>query len=100
MNFLGIGTFEILVIAAIAFFLLGPKKMADAGKFFGKTLRELRRQRDDFTAILMQDPEDQERERSAPTRPKGAVARLDRVEESDSPPSPEKIPPPSGPEAD
>ena len=57
MNFLGIGGFEILVIAAVAFLVLGPRKMSEAGKAFGKTLAELRRQRDELTEMVMQDPE-------------------------------------------
>ena len=37
--------------------VLGPRKMSEAGKAFGKTLAELRRQRDELTEMVMQDPE-------------------------------------------
>ena len=48
------------MIGGLAYFLLGPKKMGEAGRTLGKTLRELRRQRDELTAMLMQDPEREE----------------------------------------
>ena len=56
MNFLGIGGFEILVIALVAFLVLGPKKMAEAGKTAAKVLSQLRKQRDELTAALLEEP--------------------------------------------
>jgi hypothetical protein len=56
MNFLGIGGFEILVIALVAFLVLGPKKMAEAGKTAAKILSQLRKQRDELTAALLDEP--------------------------------------------
>ena len=58
MNFLGIGLLEILVIGGLAYFLLGPRRMSEAGRTVGSALRELRRQRDELTAMLMHDPEE------------------------------------------
>ena len=85
MNFMGIGPMEIMVVAILAFFLLGPKKMAEAGKTFGKVLRELREQRDEFTSLIMEsadisDPDDKPKKRIIPapadiTAPEGAVAQ-------------------------
>ena len=85
MNFMGIGPMEIMVVAILAFFLLGPKKMAEAGKTFGKVLRELREQRDEFTSLIMEradisDPDDKPKNRIIPTpvdmaAPEGAVAQ-------------------------
>ena len=43
MNFLGMGTLEILIILLIAFIFLGPTKMMDAGRTLGKAVRELRK---------------------------------------------------------
>ena len=73
MNFLGIGLFELLVIGGLAYFLLGPKKMGEAGRTLGKALRELRRQRDEFTAMLMHDPEKEEPSQRSSSRPAGAA---------------------------
>ncbi len=90
MNFLGIGGLELLVIAVLAYFLLGPKKMADAGKLLGNALRELRRQRDDFTSMLMQETGENERGSVDPPRPDGAVARASTRAESGAEPSDEQ----------
>ena len=43
MSFLGMGTFEILVILLVAFIFLGPERMIDAGRILGKWTGELRR---------------------------------------------------------
>jgi Sec-independent protein translocase protein TatA len=85
MNIMGIGPMEIMVVAILAFFLLGPKKMAEAGKTFGKVLRELREQRDEFTSLIMEstdisDPDDKPKKRVVPPpvdlpAPEGAVAQ-------------------------
>ena len=85
MNFMGIGPMEIMVVAILAFFLLGPRKMAEAGKTFGKVLRELREQRDEFTSLIMEstdisDPDDKSKNRRIPTpgdtaAPEGAVVQ-------------------------
>ncbi|NQW17273.1 MAG: twin-arginine translocase TatA/TatE family subunit [Chloroflexi bacterium] len=85
MNLMGIGPMELFVVAILAFFLLGPKKMAEAGKTFGKVLRELREQRDEFTSLLMEstdisDPDDKPKKRAVPPpvnipAPVGAVSQ-------------------------
>ena len=43
MSFLGMGTFEILVILLVAFIFLGPERMIDAARTLGKWTGELRR---------------------------------------------------------
>lgn len=55
MNFLGIGGFEIIVVAGLAFFLLGPKKMIETSRSAGKILRDLRSERDKFMNMVMQE---------------------------------------------
>mgnify|MGYP001277531453 CR=1 FL=1 len=93
MNFGGIGGFEILVIAAVAFMVLGPRKMADTSKAVGKTLRDLRRQRDELTAIVMQDPEDEPPLSDTPPRPSGVISREVAIEGRDGLPATRKNPP-------
>jgi sec-independent protein translocase protein TatB len=44
----GIGMPELLVIAALALLLLGPKKLPQIAKSLGKTLGELRKAADDL----------------------------------------------------
>ncbi|MXY46820.1 MAG: twin-arginine translocase TatA/TatE family subunit [Chloroflexi bacterium] len=43
MSFLGMGTFEIIIILLVAFIFLGPERMVDAARTLGKWTGELRR---------------------------------------------------------
>ncbi len=43
MSFLGMGTFEILIILLVAFIFLGPERMIDVARTLGKWTGELRR---------------------------------------------------------
>ena len=43
MSFLGMGTFEILIILLVAFIFLGPERMIEAARTLGKWTGELRR---------------------------------------------------------
>ena len=87
MNFLGVGPMELLIVAGLAYFLLGPKKMSEAGKSIGKILRDFRAQRDEFTSLLMEsvDIEDKPKRPPVPSTPVGAVAQSgDRGDTGDS----------------
>lgn len=42
MSFLGMGSLEILIILLVAFILLGPERMIDAGRLLGKATRGIR----------------------------------------------------------
>lgn len=55
MNFFGIGGFELIIIAGLAFFLLGPKKMIETSRSAGKLIRELKTERDKFTNMIMSE---------------------------------------------
>lgn len=72
MNFFGIGGLELLVIGLVAFLVLGPKKMAEAGRSAAKIMSELRKQRDELTAAIMaEEPSELE---GARREPEGAAA--------------------------
>ena len=43
MNILGMGPLEILIVFLIAFVVLGPERMVDAGRWLGRAVAELRR---------------------------------------------------------
>ena len=98
MNFLGVGPLELLIVGALAYFLLGPKKMGEAGKSVGKILREFREQRDEFTSMLMEsvDTEQKPESASTPSTPTGAVPQSgdpggpDNPDESDGPGDPDE----------
>ena len=96
MNFLGIGPTELLVIGGLAYFLLGPKRMGEAGKTLGKALRELRRQRDELTAMLMHDSEEDVHTRSRPQRPEGITPGSDNGGGAERGSSENSAPPRSG----
>ena len=58
VNFLGIGGFELVIIAGLALFLLGPKKMIETSRSAGKLIRELKTERDKFTNMVMVEFDD------------------------------------------
>jgi Sec-independent protein translocase protein TatA len=66
VNFFGIGGFELIIIAGLAFFLLGPKKMIETSRSAGKLIRELKAERDKFTNMIMSEFDD------ADDKPSGA----------------------------
>lgn len=57
MSIMGIGTLEILVILLLAFIVLGPERMVDAGRLLGKAVREARRLTDELPRISLEENE-------------------------------------------
>ncbi len=55
MNFFGIGGFELLAIVAIAVFVIGPRRVAEMIRDFRRVYTELRRQREDITARVVEE---------------------------------------------
>ena len=53
------GPLEILVIALIAFILLGPQRMVDAARLMGKATKEVRRMTDELPKIVLDEEQDQ-----------------------------------------
>lgn len=51
----GLSFGEILIIAVLALLLLGPERLPDAAKTFGKGLRELRRATEDLKDQVQQE---------------------------------------------
>ena len=52
------GPLEVLVIALIAFILLGPQRMVDAARLLGKTTKEVRRMTDELPKIVLDEEQD------------------------------------------
>jgi Sec-independent protein translocase protein TatA len=97
VNFLGIGGLEVLVIALVAFLVLGPKRMAEAGKTAAKVLSQLRKQRDELTSALLEEPGKETPGDDFPGYPGGASLR----EPVGRPPAPASgDPSEAGPEQD
>ena len=55
MNFLGMGPLELVVIAVLAFIVLGPERMIDAGRMLGKAAREVKRLTDELPKLSLDD---------------------------------------------
>ncbi len=58
MNFLGMGPLELLVIAVLAFIVLGPERMVDAGRMLGRAAREVKRLADEMPKLSLDDLEE------------------------------------------
>jgi Tat protein translocase TatB subunit len=69
MGFLGIGTWEILLILVLALIILGPGKLTEFAKTLGKTVRAIRKASTDLTATITREIELQEKE-PPPSQPK------------------------------
>ena len=63
-----LGTSELLVIAAVALLLFGPRKLPDIGRTIGKSLAEFKRASDDFKRTWEYEVE-LERRKPAPDAP-------------------------------
>ena len=66
MNIFGMGPLEILVIALIAFILLGPQRMLDAARLLGKATKEVRRMTDELPKIVLEEEQGQPAQAPSP----------------------------------
>ena len=57
MNFLGMGTMEIVVVLLVAFLFLGPERMIGVAKTLGKTMAELRRMTAELPNLVLDEDE-------------------------------------------
>ncbi len=57
MNFLGMGSIEIVVVLLVAFIVLGPKRITEAARMLGKATREVRRMAESLPEMML-DEED------------------------------------------
>ena len=55
MNLLGMGTLEIVTILLIAFIFLGPSRMAEAARFLGKIVGDLRRMSAELPTMVLEE---------------------------------------------
>jgi Sec-independent protein translocase protein TatA len=55
MDFLGIGALEFLVIGLVAFLFLGPARMIEVARSFGKVIQEVRRTTSDLPNLMALD---------------------------------------------
>ena len=57
MGFLGIGTWEILLILILAFIILGPGRLTEFARTLGKTVRAIRKASTDLTTAVTRELE-------------------------------------------
>ena len=83
MGFLGIGSWEILLIIILALIVLGPGKLTNFARTLGKTVRAIRKYSTDLTSAVTREIEATEKEppESRPSK--------------ESKPESEKAPPPT-----
>ena len=55
MGFLGIGSWEILLIIILALIVLGPGKLTDFARTLGKTVRAIRKYSTDLTTAVTRE---------------------------------------------
>jgi Tat protein translocase TatB subunit len=69
MGFLGIGTWEILLILILALIILGPGKLTEIARTLGKTVRAIRKASADLTTAVTRELEATKNE-PPPSQPK------------------------------
>lgn len=90
MGFLGIGTWEILLIIILALILLGPNRLTETAKTLGKIVRSIRKTSAEFTAAVTREMNQDEDEspskdkKPAPT-PSDTEKKESRADITDSP---------------
>jgi len=62
MGFLGIGTWEILLILVLALVIMGPGKLTEFARTLGKTVRAIKKASADLTATVTREIALQEKE--------------------------------------
>ena len=80
MDFLGIGPIELLVVALVAFLFLGPTRMVEVARSFGRIVQEIRRTTSDLPSLMaLDEPIDQPSKSRAPGT--GQESKSDTQEE-------------------
>lgn len=82
MNFMGIGSMELVVILLVAFLVVGPVKSVDMARRAGKVLGDLRRGFTDVTDAISAE----ERQRTQAQRPQPGVPSRPDLPDTDDPP--------------
>jgi sec-independent protein translocase protein TatA len=65
LDFLGMGSGEIVLILLIALILFGPSKLAEIGKTLGKTVHDFRKAASEITTQVTKEVEDAKKETQA-----------------------------------
>lgn len=69
MDFMSVGTAEILMIILVALLVVGPTKVVEMARTLGKVARSIRSASADLTSAVTRELDLEEREKRAPSRP-------------------------------
>lgn len=103
MGFLGIGTWEILLILILALIILGPGKLTEFARTLGKTVRAIKKASADLTTTITRELEATKNE-PPPSQPKedsnvktgeapSALSKAGAPGQDDQPTKPGEAPP-------
>ncbi len=96
MGFLGIGSWEVILVLILALILLGPSRLTETAKTLGKIVRSIKKTSADFTAAVtremdkVQDESPPEEEKPAP--PPSNTDKKETKPEKTTPPDQERRP--------
>ena len=62
VDIFGIGPMELILILFITLIFLGPNRMAEAGRYLGKAMKELRKTTTDMSKLVFEESEDNPKE--------------------------------------
>jgi Sec-independent protein translocase protein TatA len=69
MDFMSVGTAEILMIVLVALLVVGPTKVVGMARTLGRIMRSIKNASNELTSAVTRELEQEEREKQAPPNP-------------------------------
>ncbi len=66
MDFLSVGASEILMVLLVALLVVGPNKVVEVARTFGKVMRSIRKASSELTSAVTREMEIEDREKRPP----------------------------------
>ncbi len=66
MDFLSVGASEILMVLLVALLVVGPNKVVEMARTFGKVMRSIRKASSELTSAVTREMEMEDREKHPP----------------------------------
>lgn len=70
MDFLSVGSSEILMILLVALLVVGPNKVVDMAQTLGKVMRSIRKASSELTSAVTREMEMEDRQKNPPAKAK------------------------------
>jgi sec-independent protein translocase protein TatB len=93
MGFLGIGTWEIVLILILALIIVGPAKLNETARTLGKIVRTIRKTSSDFTAAVTRELNKVQEDEPPELPPKEGKTTLPPTDKSEKAPEAGKTTP-------